>query len=308
MSSLSPTVQKPSRHPRQPLTSSELVALNQRSNLSGFLRLAGHLAVIILSGYLWGSAQGWLRIPALLLYGASLALMFCPTHECIHRTVFSNPKLNDAVGWLTGLLSFYNSTFYRRYHTWHHRYTQIPGKDPELEDPQPETLSQYLWQLSGIPWWRGKISGHLKIALGHVEDYPFLPEQFRAETIRSVRLQLGVYIAVLLVSTALGHPGFLLSYWVLPLALGQPLLRFVLFAEHHGCPQGDDALSNTRTTLTLWPLRYLMWNMPYHAEHHLYPSIPFHALPQAHQRLQGNFTHLAAGYFEVNQNLIRALE
>ena len=308
MSSSLTTVQKSPKHPRQLLASSELATLNQRSNLSGGLRLAGHLAVAIFSGYLWSNAQGWVRLPALLVYGASLALMFCPNHECAHRTAFSNLKLNDAVGWLAGLLSFYNSTFYRRYHIWHHRYTQIPGKDPELNDPQPQTLAQYLWQLSGLPWWRGKISGHLKVALGQVEDYPFLSAQAQGETIRSTRLQLGVYAAAVLVSAALGHPEFLFIYWILPLAVGQPLLRFVLFAEHHGCPCSDDALSNTRTTLTLWPLRYLMWNIPYHAEHHLYPSIPFHALPQAHQRLQGNFTHVEAGYFKVNQSLIRALD
>jgi len=24
---------------------------------------------------------------------------------------------------------------------------------------------------------------------------------------------------------------------------------------------------------------YLFWNMPYHAEHHMLPAVPFHALP-----------------------------
>ena len=28
-----------------------------------------------------------------------------------------------------------------------------------------------------------------------------------------------------------------------------------------------------------WLSRVLYWNMNYHIEHHLYPSIPFHALP-----------------------------
>src|SRR5262245_47683798 len=33
--------------------------------------------------------------------------------------------------------------------------------------------------------------------------------------------------------------------------------------------------TNTRTILTSWPIPFLMWNMPYHVEHHLYPSIPY---------------------------------
>jgi fatty acid desaturase len=290
----------PLANPRQILGASELTQLNQRSNLTGGLRLTGHLAVMLLSGYLWGTSSGWLRLPALLVYGASLALMFCPTHECVHRTAFANPQVNDAVGWLAGLLSFY--------HKWHHRYTQIPGKDPELGDPKPQNLRQYLWEISGIPWWQGKIIGHLKVALGQLEGCFYLPKSAHTEVIRSTRLQLAAYGAIALLSIALGHPWFLVTYWLLPLALGQPLLRFVLLAEHTGCTNDDNPLTNTRTTLTLWPLRFLMWNMPYHAEHHLYPSIPFHALPKAHRQLQNHFSYIEPGYLSVNRNIAGALE
>jgi fatty acid desaturase len=295
-------------NPRQILAASELAQLNQRSNLAGGLRLAGHLAVMILSGYWWGTASGWLRLPALLVYGVSLALMFCPTHECVHRTAFANPSVNDTVGWFTGLLSFYNSTFYRRYHKWHHRYTQISGKDPELGDPKPQNRGQYLWEISGIPWWKGKITGHLKVAFGQLDDCFYLPESAHAEVIRSTRLQLWAYGAIAVLSITLGHPWSLFTYWLLPLALGQPLLRFVLLAEHTGCTNDDNPLTNTRTTLTLWPLRFLMWNMPYHAEHHLYPSIPFHALPKAHRQLQNHFSCIEPGYLSVHRNIAGALE
>jgi fatty acid desaturase len=295
-------------NPRQLLPAHELATLNQRSDLAGGLRLAGHLAVIVLSGYCWGTASGWLRLPALLIYGVSLALMFCPTHECVHRTVFTSPQVNDAAGWFAGLLSFYNSTFYRRYHKWHHRYTQIPGKDPELGDPKPQSLGQYLWEISGIPWWKGKIIAHIKVALGLLDDCFYLPESAHAEVIRSTRLQLGVYGMIALLSIALGHPWFLVVYWLMPLALGQPLLRFILLAEHTGCTKDDNPLTNTRTTLTLWPLRFLMWNMPYHAEHHLYPSIPFHALPDAHRQLKSNFSTIDTGYLSANRNIVGAFE
>ena len=33
-------------------------------------------------------------------------------------------------------------------------------------------------------------------------------------------------------------------------------------------------------------LRYLYWQMNYHIEHHLYPSIPHYHLPEAHQKLK----------------------
>jgi fatty acid desaturase len=84
----------------------------------------------------------------------------------------------------------------------------------------------------------------------------------------------------------------------------QPILRFILLAEHTGCSQNEDPLANTRTTLTLWPIRFLMWNMPYHAEHHLYPSIPFHALAKAHAQLQPHLAHLEPGYLRVHQQVV----
>ena len=66
--------------------------------------------------------------------------MFAAMHESVHRTAFKSRWLNNAVGWFAGLLSFYNSTFYRHYHGWHHRFTQLPGKDPELDDRKPTSL------------------------------------------------------------------------------------------------------------------------------------------------------------------------
>ncbi len=78
----------------------------------------------------------------LIIYGFSLATMFAPVHECSHGTAFSNDRLNKVVGWFAGVLSLYNSIFYRHYHKWHHKYTQIAGKDPELEDFKPRNLSR----------------------------------------------------------------------------------------------------------------------------------------------------------------------
>lgn len=291
----------------QLLSAQQLLPLNQRSNLKGIVRLVAHLGVLCVSAYGWAIADSiFVALPALIVYGASLAFFFCAVHECVHRTAFANARLNDVVAWFAGLLSFYNSTFYRRYHKWHHRYTRIAGKDPELGDLEPQNRWQYLWVLSGLPWWKGKITGHVKVALGQLDECFYLPESSHASVIRSTRLQLGVYGAIALLTVTLGHPWFLFTYWVLPLAVGQPLLRFVLLAEHTGCSYGDDALSNTRTTLTFWPLRLIMWNMPYHAEHHLYPSVPFHALPTAHQQLKEKISHVDSGYVQVNQNIVSA--
>ena len=72
--------------------------------------------------------------------------------------------------------------------------------------------------------------------------------------------------------------------------------------------QADDApLANTRTTLSCAPLRFLMWNMPYHAEHHTAPAVPFHALPALHRDLSGALQRLAPGYTAFHRSYTASL-
>ncbi|MEL6910943.1 MAG: fatty acid desaturase family protein [Cyanobacteria bacterium J06598_4] len=290
------------------LSTQELKVLNTRSNLLGILQLIGHLSVMAVSGYLWLSETIWLiKIPALIIYGFSLASMFAVVHECSHRTAFANNRLNDAVAWCAGVLSGYNSTFYRRYHKWHHRYTRIEGKDPELEDIQPSNLREYLAEISGYNWWLGKLKTHYRVCAGKLDQMPYISESARSEVINSNRWQIAVYGLAIAFSLIFQQPWFI-TLWLLPLAVGQPILRFILLAEHTGCSYDNNPLANTRTTLTWPPIKFMMWNMPFHAEHHLYPSLPFHALPQAHQELKEHFTIVDDGYLKVNQNIISSFQ
>ena len=123
-----------------------LAELNTLRDAPGWIRLASHLLTIVLGGVLWRleALPLALRLVGLLISGIGLATCFAPLHECGHRTAFRSRRLNDAVAWWMGLLSFYNADAYRRYHQWHHRYTHQPGLDPELEDPVPTTLAGYL--------------------------------------------------------------------------------------------------------------------------------------------------------------------
>ncbi len=285
-----------------------LASLNQLRNGPASLRLISHLLTIVLGGGLWAQ-QGWplaLRLGGLGICGVGLATSFAPLHECCHRTAFRSRQLNDAVAWLAGLLSFYNASFYRRYHQWHHRYTHQPGLDPELDDPLPTNLPAYLRELSGWNWWSGKLSGYGLLLWGDLGGLGYLSPEAIPQVRRSVRLQFAVYIALALVSLLNGN-GFLLWFWLLPLAVGQPVLRFLLLAEHCGCSFCRDGTSNTRTTLTNPLVRWLMWNMPFHAEHHLYPSLPFHALPAAHRPIGPHLRHCDPGYLAVHRQLLRNL-
>jgi len=92
-----------------------------------------------------------------------------------------------------------------------------------------------------------------------------------------------------------------LLYWVIPALLGQPWLRLYLLAEHTGCPAVADMFRNTRTTLTIPLLRWLAWNMPYHAEHHVAAAVPFHQLPALHRLLRERIVVLTPGYLAFHR-------
>ncbi len=283
-------------------------SLSRRSDARGLARYAAHLACLAATGTLvWLAYDRWyLLFPAMILHGFAIVTMFAPMHECVHRTAFKSRRLNDVFGWLAGVVCFYNSTYYRRYHTWHHRYTQDGQRDPELMTPKPRSRFEYWAHISGIPFWLGRPLELVSIAAGRLGHLPFIPPDARRETALSTAAQVAVYVAAI-AGSIVAESTVLLYYWLLPALLAQPLLRAILIVEHTGCTEDANGLTNTRTTLTMAPVRALMWNMPFHAEHHLYPSIPFHQLPAAHQKIRENLAHIAPSYVAANRSVIRSI-
>ena len=290
------------------LPRSVLAELNTGSDRPGVIRLFSHLFTVGIGGWLWAhpGLPILLRLVGLLASGIGLATAFAPLHECCHRTAFRSRRVNDAVAWCAGLLCFYNSTFYRRYHQWHHRYAHQIGLDPELEDGFPTTRFAYFLEISGWNWWIGKIRGFAQLLIGDLSGLSYLNPEVIPQIRRSVRWQFAIYGVFALVSVLNGS-GFLFWNWLLPLAVGQPFLRLAMLAEHGGCSFDADGTTNTRTTLTNPLVAWQMWNMPFHAEHHLYVSLPFHSLPAAHRWIGPKLKHLDPGYLFVHRQLLRNL-
>jgi fatty acid desaturase len=78
-------------------------------------------------------------------------------------------------------------------------------------------------------------------------------------------------------------------------------------AEHSGCALSDDMLANTRTTHTNAAVLLLTWRMPYHAEHHVAPSVPFHALKKLNELVGPRVQVSAPGYLAVHREMVRQL-
>ena len=92
-------------------------SLSSRSDALGLARYAIHMSVIALGAWtVWYAlAHGywWLLVPALVVEGFAIVTNFAPMHECVHRTAFATPRLNEICGWISGLIGFYNFHYYR---------------------------------------------------------------------------------------------------------------------------------------------------------------------------------------------------
>lgn len=273
-------------------------ALTARSNARGLWHLAGHSGAIVLVGALIVAAvPGWWAL--LPVQGVLLVFLFTLEHECTHRTPFASDRLCDGVGRLCGVLLVNPFLWFRYFHLAHHRFTNLPGQDPELEGGKPDTRAAWAWHVTGLPLWWGAARGLWHLAAGQHAAY--VPPRARTSVTREARAMVVIYALVL---ASLVWSDVLLWVWIIPVVLGQPLLRLYLLAEHGDCPQVADMFANTRTTFTTALVRFLAWNMPYHVEHHVFPSVPFHQLPALHRLIRGYLRVTSDGYVAFTRDTL----
>lgn len=283
-----------------------LKQLSARSDLRGLAQLGSHLAVLAVTAALVLASRGSLALlPAMLLHGIVLIFLFAPLHETIHWTAFRSRPLNDLVAWVCGAVLVLPPLYFRCFHFAHHRYTQDPQRDPELAMPKPDSLGRYLLHVSGLPYWRDRLATTLAHAKGEVAE-GFVPARQRDAVAREALGLLGLYVLIALGSLLAGS-WLAVELWLAPALLGQPFLRLYLLAEHTLCPLVPDMLANSRTTRSNLLLRRLAWNMPYHAEHHAFPALPFHALPRAHALLGARISVQSPGYLAVHREILSRL-
>ncbi len=278
-------------------------ALTARSNSAGLWHLIGHLGLIAgLGTYVALGLPFW--GVALLPLGLAMVFLFTLQHECTHQTPFRSKALNEVVGHLCGLILIQPFLWFRAFHMAHHRHTNDPDHDPELQgDAKPETWAQMAWHLGTIGYWAAKAQTLLGNAAGRTE--PYISPRAAPRIQREARLMLVAYSAAALFTLFVSP--ILIWVWLVPLAMGFPFLRLYLLAEHGRCPQVANMFLNTRTTRTTKLVKWLAWNMPYHAEHHAYPQVPYHQLPRVHDTVAPHLGTLTKGYTTFTKDYAKSL-
>jgi Na+-transporting NADH:ubiquinone oxidoreductase subunit F len=243
-------------------------------------------ALILGAGFmtyaLWGS---WWAILPYMIY----SVLYASTsdsrwHEAGHGTAFKTDWMNNALYEIASFMVMRESIVWRWSHTRHHSDTIIVGRDPEIAVPRPPDLKGMIMSFFNLRNYRKYYSQIVMHSLGRMfaEEKTYIPEVEFPKVYRRARVYVAIYVIVIGLS--------IWSRSVLPLLLvgltnlfGTWLLVTYGYTQHAGLAENVlDHRLNCRTVYMCWIHRYLYWNMNYHVEHHMYPLVPYHALPRLH--------------------------
>jgi fatty acid desaturase len=247
----------------------------------------------------------WWSIPILVAYGTLYCASTSRWHECGHGTAFASSWMNTAIYQLSSFMLFMLATRWRYSHIEHHSDTIIVGRDPEIHQPRPPIMRQVWLQIVDIPGVMALGPSIFQYALGRVPegDLTFLPESEVKKACWEARVYLALYALVIAACFALWTPLPILLVG-LPALYGMPFYWACSLSQHLG--MYEDVLDhrlNARTVIMGPVGRFLYWNMNFHVEHHMYPMVPYHALPSLHQEIKGDLPaptpSLAAAVKEV---------
>jgi fatty acid desaturase len=270
-----------------PIDRKELKRLMQRRDgpaVRDTLVWLGAMAATGLAAFhFWGH---WAAVPFFIaygvLYGSSSDSRW---HECSHGTPFRSRWLNEAVYSLASVMIVREPTIWRWSHARHHTDTLIVGRDPEIQVQRPPDLLTLALEMFALKHIVKTIPGLVPHALGRLtpDECSFVPEAERWKVAWGARIGLCLIGGVIAWCLAVGSvlPAMFIG---LPSIYGAFMGPFFATTQHAGL--AEDVLDHRLNSRTVYmnPLfRFLYWNMNYHIEHHLFPLVPYHALPQLHR-------------------------
>lgn len=283
-------------------------ALSKRSDLPGLIWLAQWIVALIVTGYgvhlAWGT---WWIVPAMLAYGSILTVSsYALSHECAHGTAFRSRWLNEFLFWISSLI-YFEEPYHRRYsHTRHHTYTWINGKDAQMPFGTPLTFKGWLLEVSGIELFLFELPIFVRHALGQFSEQvrEFTPAGELPKLKWGARICIGIYLGLAVYVGLSGHL-WPVIYILIPRIVGGPVMLLYTLIQHVEMEEDQvDILRSTRSFKTNWFSRFLYMNMNYHVEHHLYPMVPFHQLPQLGLAIKDQIPQPDPGFFRTNWEVL----
>ncbi len=252
------------------------------------------------SGYLAHLSFGtWWMIPAFFVYGTLYgSVSDSRWHECGHRTAFKSTWMNDAVYYMASFMVWREAVSWRWSHVRHHSDTIIVGRDPEIAFPRPMKTLAPLKECLGLTSNPGETKKILRNTVGQFtpEELDYLPEAERPKAVLTARIYVMIWTLTIVAAIVLRsfEP---LMFVVGPSFYGKWLVVTYGITQHAGLAEDKlDHRLNSRTVRMNRLHRYLYWNMNYHIEHHMFPTVPYHALPALHEVVKGDYPPVYPGF------------
>jgi fatty acid desaturase len=298
------------------LTREEMKAMHAKADRPALLLFGVQCASFVVLSALTmrlAAAGSPLRWPAVVATGLNLLMFFASMHESGHGTAFASPVLNRLALWISAPLMLQAPTYFREFHFEHHRRTSDPHGDPEISGapgllgPWPANPPLYFAQAVGQHLMVGKAMFTLSCVLAPFDAmferlHPFLRPQHRREVVRQ-SVVVSLLLGAALWAGLRFVPGF--AFWLLAWPVAHLGLGLFVMPEHTGLPADGTQLHRTRSTVSNAFVRRAMWNMSWHAEHHAFPAVPWHALPELGRRIAPDIEHRASGYLAFHAEALK---
>ena len=254
-----------------------------RDTIIWFTLLIGSAALVIV---LWGT--WWFILPYIVysvIYGSTSDSRW---HESGHGTAFKTDWMNNVLYEIASFMVFRQSTVWRWSHTRHHSDTIIRGRDPEIAVPRPPQIFKIIINFLGLKSVPSEFRKILIHSTGKIDQEvaTYVPESEFGKVIWKARIFLAIILASIILSIVLVSP-LPVMFVGLPSLVGAWLMPVYGLTQHAGMAENVlDHRLNCRTVYMNRIHRYLYWNMNYHIEHHMFPLVPYHALPKLHELMK----------------------
>src|SRR5829696_3274506 len=264
--------------------------LQTRGNRRAAIEVVLWLALLIAAGvWAYSTVWSWWSIPAFLVYGALYGGAADPRwHECGHGTAFRTRWINDVVYYVASFMLFRGPTVWRWSHYRHHTDTIIVGRDAEIVFQRPTSPAKAVWMFFHIEGGLKMFWRLVRHAFGRLDAdaKAFVPESEHRKVIWESRVMVAIVAAAAAWSLVAWTPLPILFVGA-PSIFGAWLMVFFGITQHAGLQENAlDHRYSTRTVYMNPALRFLYLNMNYHVEHHIFPSVPYPALPKLHAELK----------------------
>jgi len=289
----------------------QMKALMRRSDRPGLIWLAQWAAMLGAGAYAIHTTMGtWWVVPVFLAYSIVLAVpSYALSHESAHGTAFRSRWLNELVFWISSFI-YFEEPYHRRYaHAGHHTYTMLRGQDTQQAMDKPLMMSGWVKEVSGIGYYTDGIKSMVMYSLGRIDPKiaGVTPESEWPKLIWGARAFVAGYVALIAIAIVF-ETWIPVIYLILPRLIGGPIMILFTLIQHVDMEEDDlDIRKSTRSFETNWLGRFLYMNMNYHIEHHLYPTVPFHALPALSKALDGQLPRPDQGMVATNWKVFKVV-